>query len=66
MTREAIIAELESLDARRDELNQLLADLDSGQVTARQIANYPIVSGFADLAGETFLSIPATLAKEAA
>jgi hypothetical protein len=44
MTSAAITAELAALDARRAELEQLSADLDNGQLTAKQIERFPVVS----------------------
>jgi hypothetical protein len=70
MTSAAITAELAALDARRAELEQLSADLDNGQVTAKQIERYPVVDPHGSakkhltgLEAEAF-AIPATLADE--
>jgi Fic family protein len=68
MTREAIQSELAALDARRAELEQLSADLDNGQLTAKQIERFPILSRAEAKAfindGTTESLIAATLADE--
>jgi hypothetical protein len=50
MTRATLTAELSMLDLelarlnlRKSELEQILADLDNGKVTDRQIERYPVV-----------------------